>query len=314
MWQRSGGRVFAFSLLFAFGGCTNENPGSGPNPTGPGAGWGSSASTSTFENIDDIGSGITDPGTGIVPELNKRRRHPEELYEDTHSPTVPRPARILDPKVHGRDTRYPLFADQPQPQARNGNSTATSTIAELPVSNGKIDLSVVPAKHRQATERTWARVRYLLPPKHVANITVFEAWDGDSGASVWGETGKVTLGLTVNGVGNTDHTIIHEFGHQLSSLPSETKAPDGTYFKFQQRFHKDPVYIPPGVTKEFYEHFVTAYAATNDDEDFAEVFRYFVYLDKPQRSDKVVDQKILLLWEKPLFTEARAHIRKQLGI
>lgn len=297
-------------------GCSSQGFKFGPNPTGTATGFGTSTGSTnpTSDDIDNIGSDITDPGTGVVPELNKRRRHPEVLYEDTHNPTAPRPPRILDPKVHGRDTRYPLFADQPQPQARNGNSAARPTLARLPVTNGNIDLNAVPAQHRKATERTWERVRYLLPPKHFANIINFEAWGGDSGASVWGETEKVTLALTVHAVGNNDHTIIHEFGHQLSSLPSETKGPDGIYFKFQQRFHKEPVHIPAGVTKEFYEHFVTAYAATNDDEDFAEVFRYFVYLDKPQRSDKIVDQKILLLWEKPLFTEARAHIRKQLGI
>lgn len=266
------------------------------------------------DGIDGIGSDITDPGSVEMPKPNTRRRPKEVLQEDKHPATAPRPPRILDPKIHGRDTRYPLFADQPQPQERNGNSVATSVIAKLPVKNGQIDLNTVPAQHREATKRTWERVRYLLPPKHFAKIVNFEAWSGDSGASVWGRFGTVTLGLTVHAVGNNDHTIIHEFGHQLSSLPDQAQGPNGLYYRFVERFHKHPVHIPAGVSKEFYEHFVTGYAASNEDEDFAELFRYFVYLDKPTRSDKVVDQKLLLLWSHPLYTEARAHIRKQLGI
>lgn len=313
-------RAIALFALVTSTACEGPGPGGAPGATtgtltkGTNTLPGSSQDITDPDGIDGIGSDITDPGDVEVPEPNTRRRPVEVLQEDTYPATAPRPPRILDPKVHGRETRYPLFADQPQPQARNGNSAATSVIAKLPVTNGQIDLNAVPAEHREATKRTWERVRYLLPPKHFAKIVNFEAWTGDAGASVWGRFGTVTLGLTVHAVGNNDHTIIHEFGHQLSSLPDQAQGPNGHYFRFVERFHKHPVYIPEGVGKEFYEHFVTGYAASNEDEDFAELFRYFVYLDKPEKSDKIVDQKILMLWDHPLYTEARAHIRKQLGI
>lgn len=327
MASRTGFRLFPSALLFALAGCQDPLPGAALS-TGGTLGLGSAASSSGASNsgtqdststldpdgLDGIGSDLTVPDTGEMPKLNDRKRPKETLYEDTHPATTPRPPRILDPKVHGRETRYPLFADQPQPQERNGNSAATPTLFKSPVTNGNIALDKAPQAHRQAIQRTWERVRYLLPPKHFSSIVNFEAWGGDSGASVWGRFGTVTLGLTVHSVGNSDHTIIHEFGHQLSSLPSEAEDPNGTYYKYVARFHKYPVYIPEGVSKEFYEHFVTGYAASNEDEDFAEVFRYFVYLDKPTQSDKIVDQKILMLWDSPLYTEARTHIRKQLGI
>lgn len=270
---------------------------------------------------DTAGQDVSDKdrAAAATPPHNTRRRYAEtNLVKDTIEPSAARKPVIIDRADHGFDTRYPLFGEQPQSQQKERKDGSKGNIGEAKVKDGKLDVSKLPKEYQADTIRTWERIRHILPPEFFNRIISFQALKGDGGASVWNADGlhgkELGWAQTVQTVGNMDHIIIHELGHVFETYPSHDD-PNSTYNKFLNMFHphRNP-HIPEGQGKEFYEHFVTGYAATDDGEDFAETFRYFVYVDKPTSSDKVVDQKILLMWEDPAFTKARDHIRKQLGL
>ena len=75
------------------------------------------------------------------------------------------------------------------------------------------------------------------------------------------------------------------------------------YDKFED--HNDLFY------QKYKTQFVTWYAATNPDEDFAESFTIFVLKEKPTKST-IADQKILFFYDFPELVEMRDFIRKNL--
>ena len=75
------------------------------------------------------------------------------------------------------------------------------------------------------------------------------------------------------------------------------------YDKFED--HNDLFY------QKYKTQFVTWYAATNPDEDFAESFTVFVLKEKPTKST-ITDQKILFFYDFPELVEMRDDIRSNL--
>ena len=63
--------------------------------------------------------------------------------------------------------------------------------------------------------------------------------------------------------------------------------------------------------KKYKKQFVTGYAATNPDEDFAESYMLFVLKEKPTKST-IADQKILFFYDFPELVEMRDFIRSNL--
>ena len=63
--------------------------------------------------------------------------------------------------------------------------------------------------------------------------------------------------------------------------------------------------------KKYKTQFVTDYAATNPDEDFADSFMLFVLKEKPTKST-IADQKILFFYDFPELVEMRDFIRSNL--
>ncbi len=142
-------------------------------------------------------------------------------------------------------------------------------------------------------------------------------------------------------IADFDTTIVHEFAHLLSLNASQMqKESTGTYENeegilakksylnlFFQKFWTDiyeefqEAVDPSDESGEgalaFYDkyadQFVSDYAATNPEEDFAETFRVFVFEDKPTGGD-VKDQKVAWLHTFEDLVAYRADMRKALKL
>ncbi len=135
-------------------------------------------------------------------------------------------------------------------------------------------------------------------------------------------------------------TLVHEYAHVLSlnidQVPetntscatldlSEGCALSGSYlYAFQREFWDAyGVDAPPPendddtVSDPFYDahedDFVSAYAATNVTEDFAESFAAFVREDEPD-SDSAVARKLRFFWGVPEFVDFRSRVRAAFGL
>lgn len=138
-----------------------------------------------------------------------------------------------------------------------------------------------------------------------------------------------------------DETIVHEFAHLLTLNAGQMQDKStGTYENqegitkensylnlFYQKFWPeiyddfekivDPYDQTGDSAYQFYEkyedQFVSDYAATNPEEDFAETFRIFVFSDKPE-SSAIKDQKVRYLYEFDELVKLRDMIRTNLKI
>ena len=84
------------------------------------------------------------------------------------------------------------------------------------------------------------------------------------------------------------------------------------YEKFEDhnwRFYE--AYDGNSITHGFGQKFVTSYAATNPDEDFAESFTVFVLTENPTKST-IADQKVRFFYDFPELVEIRDFIRNNL--
>lgn len=64
---------------------------------------------------------------------------------------------------------------------------------------------------------------------------------------------------------------------------------------------------------KYESHFVTEYAASNRQEDFAETWAWFILQDKPTDNDTVAKQKVLFLYEYNELVQIRQHIRSNIA-
>jgi hypothetical protein len=62
------------------------------------------------------------------------------------------------------------------------------------------------------------------------------------------------------------------------------------------------------------DRFVSDYATTNKDEDFAETFTEFVFEDAPQSSNTIRNQKIKFMYQNSVLLGARERIRDNLTL
>lgn len=138
-----------------------------------------------------------------------------------------------------------------------------------------------------------------------------------------------------------DSTIIHELAHVISlnemQLDRNTVFPDT--FKVEEGYMKEESYLNlfyqefwTDIYKEsveaakkdekdggyeaqmsFYERyedeFVSTYASTNPEEDFAETFIEFVKRDRPEEADSIENRKILFMYGYEELAKIRDYIR-----
>lgn len=133
-------------------------------------------------------------------------------------------------------------------------------------------------------------------------------------------------------------TLIHEYAHLLSMGPGQTDesaacevaydsqpcTEDGAYLaEYHARFWAGygddaPAYHDDEDQDAFFEaheeDFVSAYAATNVGEDFAEVFTVFVAEPEPaDPAASVVAEKLAFMWAQPEFVEIRDRLWAEFG-
>ncbi|MET2012206.1 NADH:ubiquinone oxidoreductase subunit 4 (chain M) [Microbacterium chocolatum] len=179
----------------------------------------------------------------------------------------------------------------------------------------------------------------------MSEYRVGEAPDSDTMAYVHRDEDDPTLWTLAANIAYTDDedllvsTLIHEYGHILS-LRVQDVDPDAAdcttfwidegcvaepsaLFAFDETFWVAYGDLAPGpddadaalgdaLYEEFPDDFVSAYAATNVVEDFAETFQAFVLEDEPAPGSSVAE-KILFFWDLPDYVDVRERIRADLG-
>lgn len=138
-----------------------------------------------------------------------------------------------------------------------------------------------------------------------------------------------------------DETIVHEFAHLLTLNKDQMQSESSGTYETQEGITKKDAYLnvfyqkfwtsiyddfesmvdPMDETGEsayaFYEkyedQFVSDYAATNPEEDFAETFRIFVFYDQPS-GETIKDQKVQHMYESETLLILRNRIRKNLNL
>ena len=139
-------------------------------------------------------------------------------------------------------------------------------------------------------------------------------------------------------------TVIHEFGHTLwenskqGVIVPDGEAPptgyeqahdyvylksDGYFYKFSTEFwektgvlDKWSKAIDSDKLRDFYnnhkDHFVTGYAASNNNEDATESFTFFIK-DEKHTGNKIKDQKVNYFYNYPELVELRKALRAKIN-
>ncbi|TSJ81033.1 MAG: hypothetical protein NMK33_00640 [Candidatus Cardinium sp.] len=112
-------------------------------------------------------------------------------------------------------------------------------------------------------------------------------------------------------------TMIHEFGHYLEMHNDQQSSLRGdSILKINSIVRKFKTMSESNAERE--GAYVTEYAKTSWDEDFADTFAYFVLLDEcPEPGVSILGDKVRLFYKYPEFVEIRESIRaniRKLGI
>lgn len=135
--------------------------------------------------------------------------------------------------------------------------------------------------------------------------------------------------------GEYTYTLIHEYAHILTLNETQIDAnanacstyqnqegctyPDSYMNQFQQRFWSDIMaefeeaydnYEEDAFYEKYQDHFVTDYAATNPEEDIAEVFTYFVTKDNMPQGGTIADEKVRSMYDYPELVQLRSSMRQ----
>jgi hypothetical protein len=188
----------------------------------------------------------------------------------------------------------------------------------------------------------WERFAELFPAETHPEITLFvaidkEASNGIDGALEDNELRPEERYIALDATGSDtpeelDRTMIHEFAHLFTLRDSQVSheiADEDCDIYANHGCPLDESYLHaweeqfwPDATDDDYseeddavaeryspDEYVTEYAATNPDEDLAEVFAEWVLSDEPATGDDVVDQKLRFFDDYPEIVQLREEIR-----
>ncbi len=198
-----------------------------------------------------------------------------------------------------------------------------------PVEDGKLVNEV----EFSEDEEVWRKIKELFPKKYLDLITSFEVMsdgkDGELAAVSLNDDGKTwTIRVDLEDVfaenGEFEQegivTLVHEMSHIISLnyeqmsdssdvvyTVDEGNLRDDSYLSlFYQRFYEGHEYVSN-------DAFVSEYARTNPEEDFAESFAYFVMEEKPD-GNLVKDMKMLFFYDFDELVKIRKDIRSKLNL
>ncbi|WP_460775123.1 NADH:ubiquinone oxidoreductase subunit 4 (chain M) [Microbacterium sp. GXF7504] len=231
-----------------------------------------------------------------------------------------------------------------------GSTVVDDDLGRLTVYEVDIDGELMPAAS-ETDAAVWDMFRRVATPEYAAErILWYQVGDNpDSDTLAWvieSDEDPSLWNLTVNLAGAEDDgmlllTLIHEYAHLLSMGPGQTdesgdcEVPhpaepctehgaylDAYYDAFWAQYGADaPSYADENDEDEIAEFldeneedFVSAYAATNVGEDFAETFTVFVAEPRPDdKAASEIAEKLAFMWEWPELVEIRDRLRAEFG-
>lgn len=204
--------------------------------------------------------------------------------------------------------------------AEDFNFTDANLIAEYNVLKGE-NLKFVKGKDASINRSLWLLVSYISPDAITdAYISKFRVYNNpDSGAIAFvdsdDQTGKKIFAVNLPTFRSSDLrekilTIVHELGHVLSLNKGQVNAnvteakceyffsSDGCFYKqsllnlfvfafWPQADLDQTAYSPNGLYEANPSKYVDEYASTNETEDFAETFAYFVLNNRQNAANKI---------------------------
>jgi hypothetical protein len=222
-----------------------------------------------------------------------------------------------------------------EPVAEKKISPNTDAEASYSVTTGE-KITLESGKDSEDNEKIWEDIAALSPDwlsnKYIETYEVFDSSNDDTLAFVDDEDGNGKWRVAVNLAGHKSSnereqksTLIHELGHIISLNSSQVNPqidaencknfhldegcanPDSVVNNFKNTFWKNTD------KQEFDENkFVTEYATTNEVEDLAESFAFFVLGNKSTGANEK-EQKINFFYNFPQMIDIRNEMRNVLA-
>jgi hypothetical protein len=207
--------------------------------------------------------------------------------------------------------------------------------ADYSVSSGEV-ISLKKGTDSDLNQSIWKQIAELSPDslsdKYIEEYQVFDNPSDNTLAFVDDEDGNGKWRVAVNLYGyktstarENKATFVHELFH-IVSLNSSQVVPnkdDCDNFKLEEGCSNSNSYVNlfkntfwNGVSKQEFEEgkFVTEYASTNEVEDLAESFSFFVLgKDSNELGDTESDQKLKFFYQFPELIKLRSDMRNTIG-
>ncbi|WP_413363045.1 hypothetical protein [Lysinibacillus sp. 3P01SB] len=187
----------------------------------------------------------------------------------------------------------------------------------------EIDNNVVRENVEEDYLWQWYSFDWMTPDEMTTMIDAVEIFEGNETnayVKVAGGT-SATLGLNAEPFmpSETIQNNLHELAHLLSLTPEEVDYSLPERYCWTNYTEEGGCFYEDSYLYQFYgrfwlldyeetsEYFLSEYATTHEQEDFAESFMYFVLYPKPEGST-VADQKILFFYEFEEMVMLRAEL------
>jgi nitrogen fixation-related uncharacterized protein len=228
-----------------------------------------------------------------------------------------------------------LKKDKEPVQEKTISEDDPSLEADYNVSSGE-HITLVKGKDSELNQNIWKQIAELSPDtlsdKYIEEYQVFDNASDDTLAFVDDEdqNGKWRVAVNLSGYKTSTAkenkaTFIHELFHIISLNSAQVVPGEGSCnnFKLDEGCANTNSYINTfkntfwkRVSKQDYEEgkFVTEYAATNEVEDLAESFAFFVLgKDNSELGNKESEQKMKFFYQYPELVSLRSAMRNVIG-
>jgi hypothetical protein len=296
--------------------------------------------TNLNENFDDADNEIADVQVyetevdGPQDCASFEKYDPEEMICSFECTSEAQCSQMQD----SADAEFENWTDEMEkdttPVAEKKIAEDTESDASYAVTAGE-KITLKSGENKAEYEDIWDNIKALSPDslsdKYIEKYEVFNNSDDDTLAFVDDEDGNGKWRVAINLAGyksSTERenktTIIHELGHIISLNNSQVNPDastcanlkldegcanaDSPINTFWNKYWK-------GVSNpEFDDNkYVTEYATTNETEDFAETFAFFVLGKENDLSSSVKDQKIKMFYSFPDMVAIRTEMRNALS-